>query len=885
MACSSPSHLDQPGDDADGNLVNAFGTNIDANGHLHAVETRRTRGVGDKCAFKVGTLLAAAQHSDVLARAAECPLQHAEVFAVAAGHHQQRGAWCQRELSFKGIQRSHDQPLRFRKTLAAGEIWTVIGHPHIEASLGSERANGLSHMACAHQHHPRVFQRFDHDVQTTTTGDAAAFCFFSAQAERRALEASCVHGVESATDDIGFDAAAANRAEQCAVAVHHHARRRLGGGAATRADHRGQRCYCAACTQLSDVCEKVLNHSGGCSIRAVSRGAGMVRSMNRVQRIVVVGGGHAGAEAARAAALLGVETVLLTLDPSAVGRMSCNPSIGGQAKGQIVREVDALGGLMGRAADRSGIHFRVLNRSKGPAMHSPRAQCDRTLYEQEVRGFVDAAGVKVLRGEVAGLRFDGRNIAAVVLADGTEIECGAVVLTTGTFLGGVLHAGEDTQHGGRLGEGAAHLLSRNLSSMGLRMGRLKTGTPPRLLRSSIAWDQLELQPSEEPPQRFSFLDEPLLPRRVDCAITRTTPEVHAVIAGNLHRSPMFAGRIQGRGPRYCPSIEDKIHRFADKNSHQIFLEPEGLDNNLIYPNGISTSLPKDVQEEFVRLIPGLEQAEFAAHGYAVEYDHVDPTECDHTLGLKAWPGVYLGGQINGTTGYEEAAGQGFLAGANAALALTGAAPLVLGRHEAYLGVLVDDLVLRGVSEPYRMFTSLAEHRLLLRHHDADVRLAEHAIRLGVLESAQCVHVAQRRERRERAQVLLVQQRFQGRSLEEQLRTLNFGFADALAASPELQQLRLDQRDQDELGMAARYSGYVARELDSVERRRAEEGRLLPAGFDYAAVSHLRAEAREKLGRIRPTTVGQAMRIPGISPADMATVLLHVSVAERKSGTA
>ncbi|MSR74081.1 MAG: tRNA uridine-5-carboxymethylaminomethyl(34) synthesis enzyme MnmG [Planctomycetes bacterium] len=603
--------------------------------------------------------------------------------------------------------------------------------------------------------------------------------------------------------------------------------------------------------------------------------------MNRRQRIVVVGGGHAGAEAARCAALLGVETVLLTLDPSAIGRMSCNPSIGGQAKGQIVREVDALGGLMGRAADRSGIHFRVLNRSKGPAMHSPRAQCDRDLYEAEVRGFVERAGVQVVRGEAAALTFDGTQLVAVELADGTEIACGAAVLTTGTFLGGVLFSGEDTSIGGRLGEGAAHLLSRSLHALGLRMARLKTGTPPRFTRASIRWDELEAQPSEDPPQCFSFQNEKLLERRVDCAITRTTPAVHAVIAANLDRSPMFSGRIHGRGPRYCPSIEDKIFRFADKESHQIFLEPEGLDSKLIYPNGISTSLPKDAQEAFVRLIPGLEEVEFAAHGYAVEYDHVDPTECDRTLAVKRCSGLYLAGQINGTTGYEEAAGQGFLAGVNAALWLTDRPALVLERHEAYLGVLVDDLVTRGVSEPYRMFTSLAEHRLMLRHHDADVRLAHHAAAIGVLEAAPLRSVMQRGERRKQAQAVLDRRRHLGRTLNEWLRTPDFVFEDALRVAPELGALGLDLRDTDELGMMARYSGYVAREQDAVERRRGESERALPAQLNYALIPHLRAEAREKLGRIQPSTVGQAMRIPGISPADIATVVVHVSVLERR----
>jgi len=393
--------------------------------------------------------------------------------------------------------------------------------------------------------------------------------------------------------------------------------------------------------------------------------------------IIVVGGGHAGAEAAAAAARLGLPSVLVTLDLAAVGRMSCNPSIGGLAKGQIVREVDALGGLMGVVADRTAIHFRLLNRSKGPAVQSPRCQNDRSLYEREIRKELLAAGVTTLEGEVADLIVRGGRTVGVVLRDGREIAASAVILTTGTFLGGVLHVGEEKQPGGRLGEGAASLLASRLEAMGFRMGRLKTGTPPRLRADTIDWARTEAQPSDETPVTFSFRGEALSDRRRSCAITRTTADTHAIIAANLDRSPLFQGRIRGTGPRYCPSIEDKIFRFPDRDGHQVFLEPEGLDSPLIYPNGISTSLPRDAQEAFVRSIPALEQAEITAFGYAVEYDHVDPTECGSTLETLRLPGLYLAGQINGTTGYEEAAGQGFVAGTNAALAALGREPFIL----------------------------------------------------------------------------------------------------------------------------------------------------------------------------------------------------------------
>jgi tRNA uridine 5-carboxymethylaminomethyl modification enzyme len=572
------------------------------------------------------------------------------------------------------------------------------------------------------------------------------------------------------------------------------------------------------------------------------------------------------------------------MDPNALGRMSCNPSIGGLAKGQIVREIDALGGIMGKAADRSGIHFRLLNRSKGPAVQSPRSQNDRVLYAQAVQELLREAGVEVMAGEVSDLMVQDGRVCGVLLADGRPLLAEAVIVTTGTFLGGVLHVGEETTVGGRLGEGAANLLAERFKDLGLRVRRMKTGTPPRLYADSIDWERTEPQPSDDPPVTFSFLDQTRPEAGVSCAITHTTEETHAIIERNVDRSPLFSGRITGRGPRYCPSIEDKIFRFRDKASHQIFLEPEGLDSNLIYPNGISTSLPKDVQEALVHSIPALEKATFAAYGYAVEYDHVDPVECDHTLQCKRLPGLYFAGQVNGTTGYEEAAAQGLIAGINAARVLQSLPPFVLKRHEAYIGVLIDDLVTKGVEEPYRMFTSLAEHRLLLRHHDADVRLWPVAKSLGLLRTDQYEATAARFERRDRARALLSSKRTATGTLFEEFRRPEFGWQQAMARVPELVDLNLDARDHEELLIEARYSGYVEREQLVIERRGAEEDISLPVDLAYGAIPHLRAEAKEKLARVRPSHLGQARRISGISPADLHAVMIFLRAREGRGAS-
>ncbi|MAB88404.1 MAG: tRNA uridine-5-carboxymethylaminomethyl(34) synthesis enzyme MnmG [Planctomycetes bacterium] len=604
----------------------------------------------------------------------------------------------------------------------------------------------------------------------------------------------------------------------------------------------------------------------------------MTKTQDRYD-VVVVGGGHAGAEAAAAASRLGARAALVTLDPVAVGRMSCNPSIGGLAKGQIVREVDALGGIMGKAADRAGIHFRLLNASKGPAVQSPRCQCDRELYATAVRDLIGEAGVEVIAGEVTDLVVEGDRVTGAELADGSILLSRAVVLTTGTFLGGVLWVGEERTEGGRLGERGAHRLADRLAARGFRLGRMKTGTPPRFHTDSIDWSQTVPQPSDANPVTFSFLQQAIPERKVDCAVARTGPATHDVIRAHLDRSPMFTGGITGPGPRYCPSIEDKVFRFPAKDSHQIWLEPEGLDSDLVYPNGISTSLPADAQEAFVRTIPALANVRFSAHGYAVEYTHVDPTECGPTLEAVRLQGLFLAGQINGTTGYEEAAGQGLVAGINAARRAGGGEPFILGRHEAYIGVLVDDLVTRGVTEPYRMFTSLAEHRLLLRHHDADVRLWPRAESVGLLEPEQARATAARVARRSAARRALESARVGSGTAMDAMRRPDFGWAEAATAAPELAALTLDVRDREELLIEAQYSGYVAREQLLIDRRAGAEGTRLPVDLPYADIPHLRAEAKEKLLRICPASVGQASRISGIGSSDISALLIWLRVEQ------
>ena len=596
--------------------------------------------------------------------------------------------------------------------------------------------------------------------------------------------------------------------------------------------------------------------------------------------MIVVGGGHAGSEAALASARMGRATAMVVLDPAAIGRMSCNPAIGGIAKGQLVREVDALGGAMGLATDETGIQFRMLNTSKGPAVRSPRAQCDREAYNGAmVRRVLAQPRLTVVAGEAVALEtvaddaHGGHAIRGVRLADGTMLHAPAVVLTTGTFLAGRLFAGEWEADGGRHGERAASRISSSLRALGLRLGRHKTGTPPRLHRDSIRFDKLVEQHGDEQPVPFSFRTSRLDVVQQSCWITRTTEATHAIIRAAAHRSPMYQGRIQGVGPRYCPSVEDKVMRFADQPSHQVFLEPEGANSPEVYPNGISTSLPEDVQLAFLRTIPGLEDVVVLRPGYAVEYDHLVTDQLRGDLQVAGVRGLFAAGQVNGTSGYEEAAGQGLVAGANAALFVRGEGPFVLDRATAYLGVMVDDLCRVNPSEPYRMFTSRAEYRLLLRSDNADRRLTPIGRSLGLVDEAAAAAVESKERRIQAARRLLDLERREGRTPCEWLRRPEVTVGQLCGWSGALCAMALGPDELSELEAEVKYEGYVSRQAMEVERLRRMEGTKLPAAFDYRAVPGLSAEARARLEQRRPLTLGEASRVPGVRQADLQLLLV------------
>lgn len=596
--------------------------------------------------------------------------------------------------------------------------------------------------------------------------------------------------------------------------------------------------------------------------------------------VVVVGAGHAGTEAALASARLGARTALLTMSCDTVGAMSCNPAIGGVAKGQIVREIDALGGEMGHVIDATGIQFRMLNSGKGPAMHSPRAQADKKAYQFEMKWRVEQQENLSLRQElVEGLVTESGKVTGVRVAGGIVYMAKAVILTTGTFLKAIMHTGEAQSEGGRAGEKAAHGISGELTRLGFQLERFKTGTPARLNGRTIDFSKCEVQPGDAAPQPFSYMTKAITQTQMDCHLTETTPRMHELIRNNLSRAPMYTGQIESTGPRYCPSIEDKVVRFADKSSHQIFLEPEGRNTLEYYCNGISTSLPRDVQDQMIHMIPGLEKADVMRFGYAVEYDFAPPTQLHATLETRNVAGLYFAGQLNGTTGYEEAAGQGLIAGINAALKIAGRAPFILDRSQAYLGVLIDDLVTKGVDEPYRMFTSRAEYRMLLRQDNADRRLTPLGIALGLVCDKRAASFHEYEAEVSRTQDLLTETRHQGKSLEEWLRRPEVKWADIAQMSSEASSLDVSDRCKQHIEIEVQYAGYIRRQETEIAKLQKIDSIKVPESFNFAGIPQLRHEAREKLGRLGPANLGQASRVSGITPADIAVLMMYLKSSQ------